>query len=202
MDTIFFDWTGKVIDAESINEFDSYAKMYLDEERDFKFVEFIDNNEVSYIEYFLGVNETYKTVFENFPGYELITFYTNRQRSGVYSKYDVLVISDDGTIKSKAIKVLGKNLLSIYYKAIDLDSGKTMSFSKHYYDLLHNVHYEFEYDENGDLAKTTVYDPEDFYDTSDYTVYPYQVGAGKNYFNFGWEGFEYYQRAEPILPDK
>jgi hypothetical protein len=66
--------------------------------------------------------------------------------------------------------------------------------------LDNNIHFEFEYDDKGDLLKITVYDPNDIYDTSNYTILPNEVGKGKNYFNFEWKGFEYYQKAEPILP--
>ena len=201
METIFFDWSGRVIDEKSSDDYASYAKVYLDEEREFKIVEFIENNEVQYMEYFLGADETYKAVFESFPGFGLITFYTNKQKAEAYSKYDVLVVSADGIIKSQGIKVLGKTLLPIYSKVIDPENGKTLSFSKDHHDLQHNVHYEFEYEGNGDLSKITVYDPEIFYDTSDHTIYPHQVGLGKNPFDFDWEGFSYYRKAEPVLPD-
>ncbi|MEG4904760.1 hypothetical protein [Microcoleus sp. F10-A1] len=197
----YIDINSNPLDPHSIDGLVNYYKVYLDNDEAFKYVEFHGENGIEGIEYYLAPNETIEQVFERFPNEKTITFYTDKETRGIYSKYTELVVDNYYNILGKRIQVYGNDLLPIYDQALDVNTNEKLHFDKTYYDRVRNIHYEFEYDRTtGDFKQLTVTDNGNNFDVKNWMVYPHMVGVGRNPFDFDWEGFEYYKHADPILP--
>lgn len=195
----YFDNASNTLTEEDISTMVEFCKVHLNEKGEFKIVEFIENDKVVAVEYYLENTEAIEDYNYNFSNYEYITFYINKEQSGKFSKYDVLTLNNKKEIIMKRTQVYGDLILPIYDHAIDLDTNEINYLSKVIYNLENNIDFEFAYDlKTGKLENITVLDPTNFFDTDDRTIYPNEVG--KNIYNFSWEGFEYYQNANPILP--
>ncbi len=198
----YFDYNSNIILEENLLSNEGYYKVHLNDNDEIKIVECIENNKTDYIDYYLEKTESIDDIFKQFPNFDYITFYTNKEKKSKYSKYDVLVIDKSKMVQNRRIQVYSNLLLPIYDRALDLNTNETIFFEKRFNIPEKCITYEFEYEaKTGNFSRLTIYDPLMYVDTSNNTIYPIDIGIGKNDYNFDWEGFEYYKNAEPILPE-
>lgn len=198
---IFFDRNGNLISDLESHPLASYTKMTLDDQQRFHLAEHFDDDKLTAIEYFLRDGESFRKILDKYPDFERINFYIASAEAGKYAQYEVLTVNRNEIIESRRIQVLSDTLLPIYDRAIDIVTGQTLYFAKHYYDLNNNLDFEFTYEEgSGELTKIYVQDPHNYIDTDEHEILPPEVGKGKNPYDFDWDGFEYYRYSEPILP--
>ena len=197
----YFDFESKPIDENSTSQMGDCYKAYLDNDNQFRFIETIEENEVVSIDYYLGDNEVIDEVLEKYKHLKQLNFFTKKHISGEFSRYEVITSFENVKQNVIRLQVFKDLLLAIYDLAADTTTNQKVYFSKNHYDLENRLHYEFEYESNGEFKKITVYDPTNYVDTSDFTILPHQVGKHNNAYGFDWEGFEYYQNASPIFPE-
>ena len=196
----YFDFESNAIDEETSSQRSDYYKAYLDDDNAFKFIETIEENEVTSIDYYLANDELIETVLEKYKQIELINFFTKKETSGEYNKYEVITYVKNVRHHVIRLQVFKDLLLPIYDFAADVSKNQIVYFSKSHYDLANRIHYEFEYESSGELKQITVYDPTNHVDTENHTILPHQVGKDMNDYGFDWEGFEYYKNAQTIFP--
>lgn len=175
---------------------DIYSKEFIIENK-LKKIEHYSNGDLTYLEYFLGINETVSQTRLTYPNLE-ITFYKNEYEERGYRKYDVEDYNLDGTISVKRVEILDSKNDIIYSKILDLDTNDIIAISKSSYDEEGNYLYEFEYNLDGTLNQVDIMIPDDYHPTG--TFYPQDIGVNPEV-NFTWDGYEYYQNAEPEIPN-
>jgi hypothetical protein len=95
----------------------------------------------------------------------------------------------------KVIKVYDLNDKIICYRDYEIEDGNILSYvtEKKYYDENENLLYSFDYNEDG----TCFLISNEQEDQAD--IYAWSVGEPD--VSFTWDGFEYYQNAEPLIPE-
>ena len=162
--------------------------------------EIYENDSLTHINYYLDVDQNPNT-YLNLAQAPNLSIFTNPIFKYHYKKYDVHVFIN-GELKNKRLQVFTKDYRHIYDKSYDVFTGEVNYFEKNLYIEEPNLTYEFQYNDDGVFKKLTIYDPENIVDTDDHTIYPHTVGIGKNPYDFAWEGFEYFESAEPVIPEK
>ena len=201
MKNTYFDFESNPIDENNIAQYSDYYKVHLDEDKEYKLIESREDNQLVAIDYYLGEEESVEKILENFKEIDQITFFTKREKRGIYNKYEVITYFQNVKQHVIRLQVFKDLLLPIYDFVADTSTNQLVSFSKNHYDLENKLHYEFEYESTGELKLITVYDPTNQVDTSNTTILPHQVGKDNNDYGFDWEGFEYYQNAQQVFPD-
>ncbi|WP_146066591.1 hypothetical protein [Candidatus Venteria ishoeyi] len=162
--------------------------------------EYILNEKVVFIDYYLDISETELVIRQLHPEIDL-RFHKNEVVSGEFKKYDTVQIDLSGTITDSRIIVYNANHDFIYEKAFKVDTGEVWFIEKTYYDTVNDITYDFSYDPlTGNFLSLSIIDPFDTVDTENRTLKPADIGVGNNDYDFSWVGFEYYQNALPVLP--
>lgn len=198
----FFDVNSILIKKSDLLSFNYYSKVYFDESNIFSKIETYEDNKLIFLELFTNDDTKINEILNEYPSSTTFTIHLIKEIKKSYlscESYEYNIISE---IKSgNRIETYKNDIIYPIYSCL-LDNNNKRVPTKYYYDLKNNVEYEFDYDENGKFKKLTVLDPTFHYDTDDYSVYPEQIGVGKNYFDFSFENFEYYKEENPIIPVK
>ena len=184
---------------KQIELLDEYIKQDLINNR-IKLEEVYKNGTLLSVTYFLDSEENVveiKSRFKEIP----IELYKNEVIQGNYRKYDVESFNLDGTLVSRSIEVLNDDMNLIYRKSFNIETNDVIYFEKQYIDVENDVTYEFTYNEDGTFKWLSLLDPLAFVDTDVHGFGPNDIGIDKNPYKFSWEGFEYYQFANPIIPE-
>jgi hypothetical protein len=165
-----------------------------------------NNGKLEWVEYFLGNEENPNIVLQQYEGVGRMALYKNAVISGIYRKYDVEYYDSNQILERKSIEVFkGFNVdenLPIYLKTIDPVTDAVIYFEKAFYDNENNLTYIFTYDsDTGNFINLNIEDPAFYVDTDDHDFGSDDIGIGNNPYDFDWEGFEYYQNAEPVIPE-
>ena len=196
----YFDFESNPIEDTNISQHIDYYKAFLDDGGAFKFIETIEENEVVALDYYLGKEEEIEVVLEKHKELNHINFFTKKENSGDYNKYEVITYINGVRQNVIRLQVFKDLLLPIYDFAADVSKNEIVYFSKSHYDLVNRIHYEFEYESSGELKQIKVYDPTNYVDTDNFTILPDQIGKDKNVYEFDWQGFEYYKNAQTVFP--
>lgn len=183
---------------KQIEFLDEYIKQNLINNR-MKLEETYKNGTLSSVTYFLDPSEDLEEVKLKFRSVS-IELYKNEVAKGDYRKYDVESFNSDGSLAIRSIEVIDGDMNLIYRKSFNAENNEIIYFEKIYIDTENNVTYEFTYNEDGTFKWLSILDPQAFLDTDDHEFGPNDIGIDKNPYKFSWEGFEYYQFADPIIP--
>ncbi|MBU2929726.1 hypothetical protein [Winogradskyella psychrotolerans] len=198
----YFDFNGKEFLEKELRNYKDYHKAELNENGSFRLIETYQNSELDSLNAFIESELETKLFFENYPNLEIIEFCQLQERKGNYCKFFNFYINKHN-IKSggSVIVIENGNLLPIYENNNEDNDRTNKSLWKYYYFYDLNVEFEFEYDSNGEFKQLSVYDVNMICDSDNTSIYPNNVGIGKNDFNFNWKGMEYYKNSEPIIPN-
>lgn len=185
----FFDINSIQIEKSDLLSFSYYSKVYFDESNIFSKIETYEDNNLIFLEIFIDDDTKINEILNEYSSSTTFTIHLIKEIQKSYlfcESYEYNIIS--GIKSGNRIETYKNEIIYPIYSCF-LDKNNKRVSTKYYYDLKNNVEYEFDYDENGKFIKLTILDPTFYYDTDDYSVFPEQIGIGKNYFNFSFENF-------------
>lgn len=126
-----------------------------------------------HINYYLDHNEGQNLIRQQYAGYP-VSFYKNETVKGQYKKYDKETYNTGNDLTEKHVEVYTDGSpYPVYYKALDLLTGRLLYCEKSYYDEQNKITYEFIYDNvTGNFQELTVFDPDNVVDTDHHTILP------------------------------
>ena len=189
------EYSDSITESQAIN-IGTFTKHFFISDKLKKNEHYTDGN-IQYVEYFLEIDEEDIQIRSQYSNIG-ITFYKEEIIQGNYRKYNVEDQDPDGTISSKRIEVLDQNNDIIYSSVLDVDTNEVETIFKSAYDDNGEYLYEFEYNLDGTLDQVDIMISDDYHPTG--TFRPEDIGVDPE-LQFSWEGFEYYQNAEPIIPN-
>lgn len=200
MEIKFFDIKSNQIEKSDLHAFNYFSKVHFDESNVFSKIETYEDDNLIFLQLFTTDVTKIDEILNKYPSSITLTIHHIKEVQKSYfscESYEYDIIS--GIKSGNRMETYKNNIIYPIYSCL-LANKKVAN--KYYYDLINNIEYEFDYDENGRFKKLTVLDPTFYYDTDEYSVYPEQIGVGKNYFNFSFDNFEYYKEEHPIIPVK
>jgi hypothetical protein len=201
MITKYFNGLAKPITFNQALMLQEYTKQTLINDK-VKIEEVFVGQEISHINYYLDNDENQIQIRQKYIN-NSITFFKNEVINGIFKKYDKETYSRDNELVEKHLVVLkNDNPHPIYFKSINPVTNDLIYLEKVHYDEQNEITYEFIYDNlTGSFEELTVLDPNNVVDTDHHIIMPDEIGVGNNAYDFSWNGFEYYQNAEPVIPN-
>lgn len=180
---------GNQITNNQVNNLKEYFKdIYIDGM--LKKTERIESSMVVHTYYYLNGTESIYDLLPLFRN-KKVSFY-NVSTINNYKIEDIYAY-DNGILVDRSKSIANVQDKIICYQGIDIVTGLSINNDtrKYYYEN-NTLKYTFEYDENGDCF--IIYDETD--DQKD--IFAWEIGQPD--VSFTWQGFEYYEFAEPIIP--
>lgn len=180
----------QIISEEQANLMKSYSRETY-EDSVLKFTEEIEGNNVRCVHYYLSPNEKMDDVLLAFD-VDIVIYV--RQKHGEYTIVESFQYKDS-ILMSRTQSILNKNLDNICFAHMDVLSNEIIqnSIVKYYYEPQGELKYLFDY--NPDDTCFMITDQQGFADD----IMSWEIGQPDC--KFSWEGFEYYQFANPIIPE-
>ncbi|MFA5555614.1 MAG: hypothetical protein WCY06_07310 [Flavobacteriaceae bacterium] len=194
----YFNINSIEIDSANLAMINYFYKVHYDNDSYFLKIETYEDNELTHLDYFVKDELLLNQVFEEYYYLDVIIIHFVKETKGQYLMCETFDYVNKIKSSNKRIETYRNDIVYPIYSCVINEFGKKET--KYYYDIKNNIEYEFDYDENGNFKCLTILDPLFFYDTDDYTIYPEQIGIGKNYFNFSFDKFEFYKKVNPIIP--
>lgn len=169
----------------------SFVKIFLVNDKE-KIMEYYESNQLDQSCYILDPNEGIDMIIDQYLT-KKVTF-TRKEIINNYTKTEDINYNN-GILESKKIFVDDPNGNFIAFQIIDIVTNLPIlgSTEKYYYDSSGEEKYIFDYDhETGDCFM--------IYDLQELGGCILASHIGKPDTEFTWNGFEYYQHANPIVP--
>ena len=186
------------IQIDDLSSIDYFYKVYYDDNFYFLKIETYENNELINLNYFVKNELFLNQIFEEYHRLDVITISFIIETKGKYLMCESFEYINKIKQQNRRIETYRNDLiLPIYLCQISEFEKKE---NKYHYDTERNIEYEFDYDEKGEFERLTIYDVDFFYDTDNYTLYPEDIGIGKNHLNFSFNNFDFYRKVKPTIP--
>lgn len=157
-----------------------------------KKIDVIENKlvERTYYYYYLDDSESISSLLPTYQNKKVsfynVSYVNNYKVEDIYSY-------ENGVLKGRSKSILNNQKQLICYQKLDLITNQIINNAtqKFYYEN-NKSRYTFEYDEFGNcfMIHDNMFAQED--------IFAWDIGANET--SFTWQGFEYYQQAQPLIP--
>ncbi|MFC6269262.1 hypothetical protein [Frigoriflavimonas asaccharolytica] len=150
----------------------------------------IENSKVEFTYYYLDDSENINNLLPLYLN-KKVSFYNISFVNNL--KLEVIYSYENGILVGRCKSVIDSGNKIVCYQGLDISGLPINTETRKYFYENNEPKYTFEYDENGDCF--IIYD-----DTTDQQdIFAWDIGD-PNLTSFSWQGFEYYEHAEPIIP--
>ncbi len=158
---------------------------------------FFKNGELQHVEYYASVDESDVGVLSLYANVIVCIYRLITEVNG-YRRYDGIIYSPEGVILQKEIMIYNSFDQFVYSANINTLDGSLSNVTKWAYGPEGELDYEFDYNNTGDFIKCHIHKIDD--ENPNGYFKPEDIGVRADV-SFTWEGNEYYQHAEPKIPE-